>query len=96
MSEVQRQIETLHLIRTVKLQLHLYVFDNSMLELWACRIPDKDLDADLIADEAFKEKEAAAKNCQRKMTWLEKFEAKRKARHERKYRDKAAQPGQAS
>ena len=36
--DVQQRIEVLILVKTVKLQLHLYLFDNEVLELWNQRI----------------------------------------------------------
>ena len=32
--------EALVLMKRVKLSLHLYLFNNEMLELWSCRISD--------------------------------------------------------
>ena len=39
-SEVQRQMEVLHAIRNIKLDLHLYQFGDDYFELWACKIKD--------------------------------------------------------
>ena len=40
MCELQKQIEVLVLFKITKLQLHLYLFNNEELQLWACRISD--------------------------------------------------------
>ena len=37
---MQQRIEVLILVKSVKLQLHLYLFDNEVLELWNQRISD--------------------------------------------------------
>lgn len=40
MCQVQRQIEVLVAIQTIKLDLHLYQFGNEYFELWAFKISD--------------------------------------------------------
>lgn len=41
MLNVQRQIETLVFIKSLKLNLHLYMINGESLELWACKISDQ-------------------------------------------------------